>query len=94
MVYLEQLIQALHTSSDGGCWKAAEALRQRGESGGQLSAETLIHVLLHDTTPLRSAAAEILREWCEYVPIEPLLVIPETWGIPSRRGQPNCWPWP
>jgi hypothetical protein len=70
----EPLIQALHHSSGEGRWKAAEALRQRGEPGGQLSAETLIHVLLHDTTPLRQAAAEILREWREYAPVEPLFL--------------------
>jgi HEAT repeat protein len=70
----EPLIQALHRSSDEGRWKAAEALRQRGEPGGQLSAEALIDVLLHDTTPLRKAAAEILREWREYVPVEPLFL--------------------
>jgi HEAT repeat protein len=74
MLNLEQLIQELHSSSEGRFWKAAEALRQRGEPGGQLSAEALIHLLLHDTTPLRKAAAEILREWREYVPIEPLFL--------------------
>jgi len=70
----EPLIRALHHSSGEGRWKAAEALRQRGEPGGQLSAEALIHVLLHDTTPLRQAAADILREWREYVPVEPLFL--------------------
>ncbi|MBA2396825.1 MAG: HEAT repeat domain-containing protein [Ktedonobacteraceae bacterium] len=74
MLNFEQLIQALHSSSDERRRKAAEALRQHGEPGGQLSAEALIHMLLHDTTPLRKAAAEILREWHEYVPIEPLFL--------------------
>jgi HEAT repeat protein len=67
MLDFEQLIQALHSSSDRERRKAIEELRQRGEPGGQFSAEALIQELLHDTTPLRKAAAEILREWREYV---------------------------
>jgi HEAT repeat protein len=74
MLDFEQLIQMLHSSSDGKRTKAAEALRQRGEPGGHLAADALIQGLLHDTTPLRKAAAEILREWREYVPIEPLFL--------------------
>lgn len=70
----KQLVLALHSTSSEGRRKAAEALRQRGEPGGQFEAEALIHMLLRDTTPLRQAAAEILREWCEYVPIEPLFM--------------------
>jgi hypothetical protein len=74
LLNFEPLIHALHSSSDGGRWKAAEALRQRGEPGGQLSAEALIHVLLHDTTPLHQAAADILRAWRDYAPVEPLFL--------------------
>ena len=82
----EQLVQALHSSSDERSRKAAEALRQRGEPGGQLSAETLIHMLLHDTTPLRKAAAEILREWREYVPIEPLFLAMQDANVQVRSA--------
>lgn len=71
---LEPLIQALYHSSDEGRRKAAEALRQGGEPGEQLSSEALIHMLLRDTTPLRSAAAYILRAWREYVPVESLFL--------------------
>jgi HEAT repeat protein len=74
MLNFEPLIQALHSSSDEKRRKVAEALRQHGEPGGQVSAEALIQLLLHDTTPLRKAAAEILRQWREYVPIEPLFL--------------------
>ncbi len=84
LLNLEQLIQALHDSSDGGRRKAAETLRQRGEPGGQLSVEALIHMLLHDTTPLRKAAAEILREWREYVPIEPLFLAMQDANVQVR----------
>ena len=70
----EQLVLELHSYSDTRRGKAAEALRQQGEPGGQLSAETLIQILQHDTIPLRIAAANILREWGGAVPIEPLLL--------------------
>ena len=62
MFNFEPLIQALYASSDEKRRKAAEALQQRGEPGGQFSAEALIDLLRHDTTPLRKAAAEILRQ--------------------------------
>jgi hypothetical protein len=71
---IEHLTQTLHSSSEGRRRKAAEALRQLGEPGRQLSIESLIHMMLNDTMPLRKAAAEILREWREYVPIEPLFL--------------------
>ncbi|GER89036.1 hypothetical protein KDW_31980 [Dictyobacter vulcani] len=36
--------------------------------------ESFIRMMLLDTTPLRVASADILREWCEYVPLEPLFL--------------------
>lgn len=71
---LESLIQVLYRSQSEGKRKAAEALRQRGEPGGQISVGELIHLLQRDTTPLRRAAAGILRTWREYVPVEPLFL--------------------
>lgn len=71
---VEQLVLALHSSREGRRRKAAEALRQRGEPGGQLSAQALIDMLMYDTIPLREAAADILRHWGEYVPLEPLFL--------------------
>jgi HEAT repeat protein len=71
--HIEQIVQQLH-SSRSGRRKAVEELRQLGEPGGQLSIEALIHMMLNDTLPLRQAAAQILREWREYVPIEPLFL--------------------
>ncbi len=70
----EPLIQALYRSDSQGRRSAAEALRQRGEPGAQVTAEALIYALQRDTIPLRSAAAFILRTWHEYVPIEPLFL--------------------
>ena len=72
--HIEHLAQELHSSSEGRRRNAAEALRQLGEPGGQVSLESLITMMLHDTTPLRVAAADILREWREYVPLEPLFL--------------------
>lgn len=70
---IRQIVQKLY-SSRGGRRRAVEELRQLGEPGGQFSIETLIHMMLNDTLPLRHAAAEILREWREYVPVEPLFL--------------------
>jgi HEAT repeat protein len=84
LLNFEPLIQMLHSSSDTKRKKAVEVLRQHGEPGGQLSAEAFIHILLHDTTPLRQAAAEILREWREYVPIEPLFLAMQDANVQVR----------
>ena len=65
--HIDQIVQKLY-SSRSGRRKAVEELRQLGEPGGQLSIEALIHIMLNDTLPLRHAAAQILREWREYVP--------------------------
>lgn len=71
---LEDIIYMLHGSSDEKRRKAAEAFRQHGEPGGQISVEMLIDILRKDTIPLRVAAAGILREWRQYVPIDPLFL--------------------
>ncbi|GHO89152.1 HEAT repeat domain-containing protein [Dictyobacter formicarum] len=72
--HIEHLAQELYSSSERRRRKAAEALRQLGEPGGRVSLESFITMMLHDTTPLRVAAADILREWREYVPLEPLFL--------------------
>ena len=71
---LEQVVLALHDDNNRTRQNAAETLSQQGEPGGQLSAEALIQMLLHNTIPLRIAAAEILRQWGGAVPVEPLLL--------------------
>ncbi|GCE27598.1 hypothetical protein KDA_30820 [Dictyobacter alpinus] len=72
--HIEHLAQELYSLRSERRRKAAEALRQLGEPGEQVSLSSFIRMMQFDTTPLRMAAADILREWREYVPLEPLFL--------------------
>ncbi|GCE27594.1 hypothetical protein KDA_30780 [Dictyobacter alpinus] len=82
--HVEHLAQELYSLRSERRRKAAEALRQLGEPGEQVSLASFIRMMQLDTTPLRVAAADILREWREYVPLEPLFLAMQD---PNKRAR-------